>query len=447
MLLVRRLCAFAITAAAATTFSACAAPGADYADNEGDDPYKYEQLELSRNGRYVPPSDVKAAGEAQSGTYQSAGSWNGGRSCSGTFTAGARELGQYLVENFGATSFEGYSCRRNTADRSRLSMHGTGRAIDVMIPLDRGQADNGLGDPVANYLIRNATEIGVQFFIWDRTKWNIRYSGRKDKSYGGPHPHHDHLHIELSAAGSQRSTPWFNRDSSASDVTPVGDSPADSGGTPADSGDTPEPTPDFASGCTETCPYSGDGDCDDGGDGSAYSVCEFGTDCRDCGSRGTAAPPTPSTDPAPSEPATTCSDTCRYARDGACDDGGEGSTYSECALGTDCSDCGSRGASSSTPVAACGDGWCDAGESCETCSADCGVCPASGCAIPGHGTDAEDGGSCSTLESWRCVYSARYGSTVSQVCRSGRWLNFHTSPRSCDACCGSYSSDCRQAGS
>ncbi|MCC7535940.1 MAG: hypothetical protein IT379_06995 [Deltaproteobacteria bacterium] len=37
--------------------------------------------------------------------------------------------------------------------------------------------------------------------------------------------------------------------------------------------------------CAETCASSMDGECDDGATGSMYSVCEFGTDCMDCGMR------------------------------------------------------------------------------------------------------------------------------------------------------------------
>lgn len=37
--------------------------------------------------------------------------------------------------------------------------------------------------------------------------------------------------------------------------------------------------------CTNTCEYADDGDCDDGGSGSDYSLCELGTDCADCGPR------------------------------------------------------------------------------------------------------------------------------------------------------------------
>ena len=40
------------------------------------------------------------------------------------------------------------------------------------------------------------------------------------------------------------------------------------------------------SSCSDTCGYAGDGACDDGGPGSSFSVCSFGTDCTDCGPRG-----------------------------------------------------------------------------------------------------------------------------------------------------------------
>lgn len=37
-----------------------------------------------------------------------------------------------------------------------------------------------------------------------------------------------------------------------------------------------------------------------------------------------------------------CKDSCEYSKDGQCDDGGEGSEYNECKFGTDCFDCGMR---------------------------------------------------------------------------------------------------------
>lgn len=107
--------------------------------------------------------------------------------------------------------------------------------------------------------------------------------------------------------------------------------------------------------CSNTCLYSNDGDCDDGGPGSEYTLCAPGTDCFDCGEAN--APPRPplqpgesySPPPSPLPPATAppgvaeaCSDSCSYARDTGCDDGGLGSEYMLCALGTDCADCGPR---------------------------------------------------------------------------------------------------------
>eukprot|EP00966_Prymnesium_polylepis_P001437 32991-Prymnesium_polylepis.1 len=35
-----------------------------------------------------------------------------------------------------------------------------------------------------------------------------------------------------------------------------------------------------------------------------------------------------------------CADTCRFASDGNCDDGGAGSEFYECSLSSDCTDCG-----------------------------------------------------------------------------------------------------------
>jgi serine/threonine protein kinase len=37
--------------------------------------------------------------------------------------------------------------------------------------------------------------------------------------------------------------------------------------------------------CYNTCQWANDGECDDGGPGSLYNICAFGTDCADCGPR------------------------------------------------------------------------------------------------------------------------------------------------------------------
>ena len=54
--------------------------------------------------------------------------------------------------------------------------------------------------------------------------------------------------------------------------------------------------PGILGGCSNTCTgsvntprqdtnHESDGDCDDGGPGSQYDLCEYGTDCADCGPR------------------------------------------------------------------------------------------------------------------------------------------------------------------
>jgi hypothetical protein len=45
--------------------------------------------------------------------------------------------------------------------------------------------------------------------------------------------------------------------------------------------------------CQDTCIHSSDSMCDDGGSGSMFTACDYGTDCTDCGPR-PAVPPSPS---------------------------------------------------------------------------------------------------------------------------------------------------------
>ena len=130
--------------------------------------------------------------------------------------------------------------------------------------------------------------------------------------------------------------------------------------------------------CNDTCDWPSDGACDDGGPNADYSLCDFGTDCSDCGERldmdqdgyyddeGTTPLNTDllmdcddgdstvnpdgievaddgiDQDCSGDDLVSLCDDSCIYANDGACDDGGLNSEYSLCDLGTDCTDCGSR---------------------------------------------------------------------------------------------------------
>lgn len=157
-------------------------------------------------GMWRPSARTLRIGNEQYMPYRGAtGCWSGRR-----LRAGARELADFLVTHFdGARSYQGYSCRR-IAGSSSYSVHSTGRAIDLFIPVDGGRADNGFGDPVAAWLVEHAEYVGISYIIWDRASWGAhRARGTKHRSYGGVHPHHDHLHIELSAAAANRDTAWF----------------------------------------------------------------------------------------------------------------------------------------------------------------------------------------------------------------------------------------------
>ena len=133
--------------------------------------------------------------------------------------------------------------------------------------------------------------------------------------------------------------------------------------------------------CSDTCIFSGDSACDDGGPYADFTVCDFGEDCSDCGARydqdgdgyyddeGTVpldvtlvldcddsdAAIKPGGTEIPNDGVdqdcsgadeitggAQCLETCGTSSDGSCDDGGTDSQGSSCGLGTDCTDCGDR---------------------------------------------------------------------------------------------------------
>ena len=53
----------------------------------------------------------------------------------------------------------------------------------------------------------------------------------------------------------------------------------------------PAPAAEQEGVCTNTCQFAFDGECDDGGIGSVYAICDVGSDCSDCGPRANAIKP------------------------------------------------------------------------------------------------------------------------------------------------------------
>lgn len=149
---------------------------------------------------WVLPASTRAIGETQHVRYDPAPPWDPAR-CVIALKPGAAALGRELARRFPAiVRVGGFNCRPNTADPEAMSVHGTGRALDLMLEAGATLAD---GDRIANWLVEHARSRGVQFLIWNRTKWNGSRPGRKDAPYTGPNAHLDHIHVELteSAAG------------------------------------------------------------------------------------------------------------------------------------------------------------------------------------------------------------------------------------------------------
>jgi MYXO-CTERM domain-containing protein len=167
---------------------------------------------LAEPGPWSIPPEVLAVGDDQHVEFTGAGPWIGEEGCYGGISPATDILRDYLYAHFPQTySIGGYACRHINGDPSKMSVHATGRALDVMIETVDGEADNDLGDPIGNWLIENAETIGIQFIIWDLYTWMAaRDPGTKGKSYGGAHPHHDHLHIELADEYADLEQNWFD---------------------------------------------------------------------------------------------------------------------------------------------------------------------------------------------------------------------------------------------
>ena len=110
----------------------------------------------------------------------------------------------------------------------KMSQHGSGRAMDIMIPLidedDEHSANNGVGDPIANWLLLNAHELGVSYIIWDHMNYSAN-SGRlsvRDEEGSAGHLHTNHIHVDFNWDGAMMRTPWFQNPDAYAPTGPMG---------------------------------------------------------------------------------------------------------------------------------------------------------------------------------------------------------------------------------
>ncbi len=188
--------------------------------------------DLAIAGPWAPSTESLAIGDPQYVKYTGAGPWVGTSGCGGSFLPGTQLMKEWIYGNFPQVWYiGGYACRAINGNPNVMSVHATGRALDLHVyTVDGDEADNELGDPLANYLIEHQEELGIQYIIWDRWKYNSSKSaGTKDGSYGGAHPHNDHLHIELSVAAAGKDVPWYTGPMNPPDLAPCGTIPAEGG--------------------------------------------------------------------------------------------------------------------------------------------------------------------------------------------------------------------------
>lgn len=430
-------------------------------ERHDDEDHAGEDVELvSKDGaepamcrtRWRPNASATAAGDRQRVTYQGAS----GR-CSGGATPGAVALGDYLRQHLGhlmnlsvpGRGVQIYACR-NIRGNSSPSVHGEGRAIDIFIPTGRsGAADNARGDVIAHWLMANAEHIGVQMIIWDRTVWRANGGAPRARCYTGTHPHNDHIHIELTRAGAQKQTPFFR--SPAQPPAP----PAQPDPGPADS-PAPAPPPPAASRAWIGDSCAGDADCGFTADGqtgrcfrehgpvSGRGFCTV--PCAGfCADRSGYAPtfcsPAEAVGGRPGNgtcvsKSSTVNDRCRQNRGFVELDverfvGRSGAARVTARI---CAPEEALGFDDPAPPPPQPNPEPDPAPPPPANN----VCDAPGLPMSDHGLSCAG----TPAETWRCACSGRLETVVSQVCRSGRWVNYHTDPADCSRCNGPYTRGC-----
>lgn len=107
--------------------------------------------------------------------------------CSGGARLGTRALRDGVIERFGCGDLGIYNCRTvRVSGSSTKSFHADGRAWDAGCTGD-------LNRRIAQWLVDNANELGVQEVISYRRRWDART--RRWDVYQGDDDHTTHVHV------------------------------------------------------------------------------------------------------------------------------------------------------------------------------------------------------------------------------------------------------------
>lgn len=118
------------------------------------------------------------------------------RTCSGKATPGAKALMSWYLGAYGprgAANLGIYVCK-TIAGSKTPSLHGDGRADDLGTA---PYAYQSWLQPLADALVNNSKELGVQCVIFNRRIWSGSYPYEGWRHYGGSEPHNGHIHVEL----------------------------------------------------------------------------------------------------------------------------------------------------------------------------------------------------------------------------------------------------------
>lgn len=173
---------------------------------------------------WVLSAAAQAASDSVSGIpYDGGPPWDPA-ACVTHWTTQAQALASAIRSAFSwVRTIGGIRCSANTANRNTVSIHGLGRALDVMMPAGQIGGPDGLA--LANWAVINAEAFGIQNVIWDHMYWQANLPrAQRFTPYGGPNPHTDHVHLEVTEAGGTGATPTPGVTGS---ITPAGSGSTD----------------------------------------------------------------------------------------------------------------------------------------------------------------------------------------------------------------------------
>src|SRR5262249_17942246 len=127
---------------------------------------------------------------------------------------GPKALWEIVHENYPQAKNLGIYVPRNVAGTKKPSGHAEGRALDIGL-LASDPIQKAIGDNLFRTIIFDEGELGLDHVIWNRQIWSrqhpsiLPFTGNYPN--GGPrNPHIDHIHVEFTREGSQRTRfPYF----------------------------------------------------------------------------------------------------------------------------------------------------------------------------------------------------------------------------------------------